>query len=201
MPAPSDFYSFNFQSVFEWSALVIVLISVAYAAIVIKNEKISYLEDSLSISIGLVQLFYPKWWGVSKSSDNEVLFQRHDTRYDWQGRLRVYSSTQTVESFLNSYLKEKQIEPDGSYGSFEKTTEVSYLIKNEKVQKSCESFLRLESVATEKNEERIYLDIILIKFKSELEKVYVFESKSSVLNGCVEGPYFEECIKMLRFVA
>ena len=55
--------------------------------------------------------------------------------------------------------------------------------------------LRVEGKATEKVINRLYLDIYLFQYK---EDAYFFISRSSVLNGIVEGPFFEEMIYLAQ---
>ena len=55
--------------------------------------------------------------------------------------------------------------------------------------------VRLEGTATQEQTERLYYDAFLVREIKSGHYLYA-ESKSSILNGLVEGPYFEEV--MLR---
>ena len=58
--------------------------------------------------------------------------------------------------------------------------------------------VHLEGSATEEEGEgeRIYFDAYLVHHPEKKCVLYA-ESKSTILNGPVEGPYFEECLKKL----
>ena len=52
-------------------------------------------------------------------------------------------------------------------------------------------------MASEGDTKRVYMDIVIAY--SETQNFYLQAiSKSSILNGCVEGPYFEKVIQNLE---
>ena len=55
--------------------------------------------------------------------------------------------------------------------------------------------IEVGGTATENTIDRIYYDIAMIRSDNE---ILICESKSSILNGAVEGPYFEEVLKRIR---
>ena len=54
-------------------------------------------------------------------------------------------------------------------------------------------------MATEDIENRIYLDIMIYKDIMQ-EDFLLCISRSSILNGMVEGPYFEEVLKTMEII-
>ena len=60
--------------------------------------------------------------------------------------------------------------------------------------------LRLEGTATEDGQERLYYDAFIVRHIDQGQYLYA-ESRSSILNGLVEGPYFEEVMLRLERVS
>ena len=57
---------------------------------------------------------------------------------------------------------------------------------------------RMEGMSTINGIERAYFDIFVCEYHG---KVLIGKSHSSILNGCVEGPYFEEVLQRLKVQA
>ena len=123
----------------------------------------------------------PVWWSILKKSETSIQFHRADTRYDWHAKCELFSDqVLDLEKFTITKLEQENILFD------QECTDISFHGEN----------LRIEGTATRDNEQRLYLDIYVVRNNSN--DIYYFESRSSILNGCVEGPYFEELIKSIR---
>jgi hexokinase len=73
------------------------------------------------------------------------------------------------------------------------------IFRDSEIQREFQEVIRVEGKASQKVIERIYYDIYLTRRLNE-PGYFIFESKSSVLNGLVEGPYFEESLSELEFL-
>lgn len=181
---------------FEWCVLLAFLLFVVKAAVAIKNEKNTYLSDGVLIDFQKFEILVPRWWTITYQSSDKMCFERTDTRYDWKAtfeRLRCPPSKELVEHFCQ-IMQEKHIEFDQDTSiihSPELLTNLKLLAANE-IQA-----IRVEGTATENLSERLYYDALVL-FDSKRNETYLFESRSSILNGLLEGPYFEEAIKNIK---
>lgn len=197
---PSMQHPLNFwlnSNFYSWIVLILFLLFLIYMAKVVIQEKKQFLEDGHWIDWHNFRFFVPAWWTLSNdtllTNDTQLTFYRADTHYDWFFKIGKREE-QDLINIKNTFLASNQIELDDDAVI---TTEKSYLLKNEILLKKVEDFFRIESTATQQQEDRIYLDATWIKFRENF--VLEFISKSSVLNGGVEGPYVEEVIKEIRF--
>jgi hypothetical protein len=196
IPAPSE-SNFSYWSLFEWLVFLLIIFFGIYAAWAIKNEKTTFHEDSVDYPWGHFLLPIAKWWSQVSYPENDqaIVFERSDTRYEWSCFFEIEATDLSAQEFLENWIIKEQIELDNSYDSFAETKDASYLIKDTAALEMIESFYRLEGTATLAKEKRIYLDVVTFK---SFGKLYFAKSISSILNGCVEGPYFEETLKSIR---
>ncbi len=192
---PSD-HGFDFSIFIEWGLLIGVLIFLFYTAKKIQYEKIEFLDDATWTNFFEFKLPIPKWWSMTEEH-SKLVFHRTDTRYDWVARFSKEKSEDSVDEFILSYLENNKIVLDNSYDSYEKTVNSEYLILDQEVNQKISEFVRYEATATVHNLKRAYFDLIAFRGKDK-KSIFFFESRSSILNGCVEGPYFEESIKNLK---
>mgnify|MGYP000704286129 CR=1 FL=1 len=194
---PPSFSNFNYTFVFQWILLIVILFFFYYAARKIKAEKSSFLEEAEHLSFKKLSLPIPFWWSQIKVVEQNTLkFQRSDTKYDWSCTIKEVAVKTTVLSYADHYLKENEIVLDNSYDSYEKTVRADYLFKNESTFEGVEDFIRYEATGTKNETDRIYLDLVCFRISGD-KNIYHMESTSSILNGCVEGPFFEESLKNL----
>ncbi|MCB9094224.1 MAG: hypothetical protein H6621_04060 [Halobacteriovoraceae bacterium] len=132
-----------------------------------------------------------KWWAVREQSENLLKFYRSDTHYEWNATFELVKSTLTCDDYSYEYLEREEIVMDEDSLKSDKS---EYLIASPEVNACLEDYWRIEGTGTIAESERLYLDLVVFKLKTHPE-VYHCESRSSVLNGCLEGPYFEEAIK------
>lgn len=176
------------EHIFEWSLLIIILIALTYSAYIIKNEKNVAINTGVKIEFGGLEFIIPRWWTQVSEDLGKLIFKRTDTHYEWQATF-----VELDESFNHLSLQ----------NCFEKYAISQNLIFDEenaiiKVPNEILSFknldveaLRIEGTATQESERRVYIDLVFFKNES---KIFLLESKSSILNGLLEGPFFEEMI-------
>ena len=188
------------QSILEWIAFGFIFAFGIYTMIVIKNEKNKYLDNAREIVFKQFKLKVPTWWGeVPTDSSEELCFKRLDTRYEWEAKFiwnQVGDKIDLIELFKNKIHERKIL--------FDEDTSIIYNpsdFQNGQLVKSGRyEMVRLEGTATADRHERLYYDAFIVR---EIESgAYLYaESKSSVLNGLVEGPYFEEVMIRLDIVS
>ena len=181
------------QSFIEWSVVVAFILFLLYTLWVIKGEKSQAMEFAKTYNFGPLIFSIPPWWGEDANNE-KLIFSRHDTRYDWKATFSWLSSTLSLEDELQKQLKEKEIEMDPETIT---CLDHNVLMREENLKQSIESFLRVEGTATQAECDRLYYDACLVKLKNKDEILYC-ESKSSVLNGSLEGPFFEEVLAQLK---
>jgi hypothetical protein len=187
------------RPILEWLSFFLLMGLGVYTMWVIKNEKKSYLKNAREVFFKQFKLLTPPWWGtVPSGSDNEIIFKRLDTRYDWEAHF--IWNPEPVEMDIIELFK-KQIHDRKIL--FDEETSIIYnpsdfrdgiLINSGKYE-----MVRLEGTATADRQERLYYDAFLIREKETGGYLYA-ESKSSVLNGLIEGPYFEEVMIRMELV-
>lgn len=176
--------------IIEWSIFAAVIIALIYTMIVIKEEKRSYQENARPVQFHALKLLVPSWWTQTLNEKDKICFERTDTRYEWKATLSLkpMQTDRTVEESLLEWLKEKDV-------LFDEQNSVIHNPESFHRHPCVESgeweIVRLEGTATQAQIERVYLDTYLIRDKKE-GLHYFCESRSSVLNGLIEGPYFEE---------
>lgn len=188
--------SFLLKNIFEWSILVILILAAIYTAYIIKNEKKHYIKNAKSIPFFEFTLFVPHWWGEVKTElSNQLIFKRLDTRYEWEATFTWLK--EPVEKDIIELYKERISE---RHILFDEENTIIYnphsFTENDLIKNGEYEMVRLEGTATQDRSERLYYDAFLIRNSKSGEYMYA-ESKSSVLNGLVEGPYFEEVMQRL----
>ena len=178
------------SNIFWWILLITLLLLATYAAFIIRGEKDKALEDSVLLKFKSLEIPIPPWWTATTSLDNFIVFERVDTHYEWQSR---FSFTQEnfrdlQAAFENLALKHKLV--------FDKDTSIIHRPQSFKslYEQGLET-LRVEGTATKASEERVYYDAALIKVD---DGIVILESESSVLNGLLEGPFFEQALLHIR---
>ena len=164
---------------------------------IIRRESSTMLEESNPITFNGLILHIPRWWTQTGFDDNSIQFERTDTRYDWYARFSWFPESSKIP--LTDILHEKVEKDELDYDKDDVTIETDsrVLFRNENIQTRFKEMIRVEGKASEKIENRIYLDLCLIR-DHERNGYYLFESRSSVLNGMVEGPFFEEVLAELE---
>ncbi len=176
---------------------VIALIGVGfYTMKIIGEEKSSFKEDSYQVTFGNLCLLIPNWWSITNQTENQLRFERTDTRYDWYANYTYFPSHEgkDLPKLLEEKLNLEEIEFDEDV-VFE--TDSRVLFRDSKVQEHFQEVIRVEGKASQRVVDRIYYDIYLMRAQNN-PGFFIFESRSSVLNGLVEGPYFEESLSEIE---
>jgi hypothetical protein len=182
----------------DWLILITLLGLALYTLKIIGQEKSSFKQDSYEVQFGDLSLMIPNWWSIQKSTDNQLKFERTDTRYDWYSLFTYYPDHQDKELplLLEEKLNHEEIEFDMDV-VFE--TDSRVLFRDDEIQKEFQEIIRVEGQGSQNVVDRIYYDIYLMRRLND-RGYFIFESRSSVLNGLVEGPYFEESLSELSFI-
>ena len=171
-----------------WSFLILSLLALSYAALKIKNEPNDYLKKSKIINFQGFLLQVPSWWSATVNNTNLLRFERLDTRYDWYAEYWTIQKNELKpkELLINQINQLKIIfDTRENVENFEIKTEQSNLIQ----------IARAEGMSTINGIDRAYFDLFVAEYKG---KILFGKSHSSILNGCVEGPYFEEVLQRLK---
>lgn len=189
---------FILQHALSWLLLIGALLFSVYALFVIKNEVQTYKDDSAPIRIGRIEIDIANWWTLVKTLPQGFRYERTDGRYEWFGKFECFNPSRfiKIEDIFDSYIKEQDIalDPDSIV-----TTESSHIFKEIPTRKAITECVRVEGKGSQHNNKRIYWDLYIFRIGTEKE-YYQFESWSSVLNGMLEGPFFEEAVSLIRLI-
>ena len=190
----------NIGLAFEWFAFFLLMALGVYTMRVIKKEKSNYLENAQEIIFKNFKLITPRWWSlIDTQSDDEICFKRLDSRYDWEARF--YWNTSPSDKDLIELFKEKIYERKILFDEENSVIHnPSDFIEKDLIKSGEYEMLRLEGMATADGQDRLYYDAFIIRHIINGHYLYA-ESKSSILNGLVEGPYFEEVMLRLELVS
>jgi len=181
----------NINFGFDWVILILFLAALIYTMKVIKSEKNKVLKDGVLFKLGNIELLVPPWWSATTNTSEELIFERTDTRYDWKGTFKCLAPPAEpldLQQYFIDLIKEKKLLLDESHAY----TPAETLHLDHRI-------LHIESTATFEGVERVYYDAYLA-FEPTARQLYYFESLSSVLNGMIEGPYFEGAAKEFKKV-
>lgn len=189
----------TFSNVIEWLIFFILIGFGIYTLRVIKTEKANYLQNAKHIAFKKFKLIVPQWWGeVPTNTTDEIMFKRLDTRYDWEARFHWFEKRSELD--LIDLFKEKINERHILFDEENSVIHNPHDFKDKPIIASGNfEMVRLEGMATADRAERLYYDAFLIREIKSGHYLYA-ESKSSVLNGLVEGPYFEEVMQRIELL-
>lgn len=180
---------------FDWIILISLIVGAFYTMKVIGQEKSSFKQDSYLVQFGRLSLMIANWWTITEQSENKLRFERTDTRYDWYATFSYFPAHEdkTLPQLLEDKLNLENIEFDEDV-VFE--TDSRVLFRDSRVQEYFQEVIRVEGKGSQNVVDRIYYDIYIMRAQNE-PGYFIFESWSSVLNGSLEGPYFEESLSEL----
>lgn len=181
----------------DWLILLSLLGFALYTLWIVRQESTTFLEDSFEVEFQHLNLPIPNWWSITRQENLLIEFKRTDTRYDWYARFEFFPAPD--ETILTDVLAQKvemeELDYDKEDVSIE--TDSRVLFRDPKTQAYFSEVIRVEGKASQRIEERTYFDMYLFRHKAE-NGYYICESRSSVLNGLVEGPFFEECLSLMK---
>jgi hypothetical protein len=162
------------------------------------QERSSFKEDSYEVQFGLLSLTIPNWWTITGQDKNHLIFERTDTRYDWYARFEYFPEHQDLplDKILENKLNLEKLEFDQDV-VFE--TDSRVIFRDTDIQRHFQEVIRVEGKASQDVVERTYYDVYIMRGLED-QGYFIFESRSSILNGLVEGPYFEESLAELSFI-
>lgn len=184
----------------SWVLLGLFLLSLLYTLIVVLEEKDSFLENAKDFSFRQFSFKIPSWWGLVKNEEDIIRWERTDTRYDWQATLKWDAKLNkeiSIEEDFKNRIEELEMVFDLDSSDILMPSDFK---DRPEVKEGHIELVRIEGTATQKGTERCYLDAFLIR--DHLRGGCLFAtSLSSVLNGVVEGPYFEEMMLKMSWQA
>lgn len=184
----------------SWALLAAFLLFLAYTLVVVKEEKASFKESAKDYSFHQFTFKVPSWWGLIEEKENLVRWQRTDTRYDWEAKLEretTLNKNISIEEDFKNRIEELELIFDLDSSDILMPADFK---DREEVEKGELEIVRIEGTATQKGTERCYFDAFLFRDHKRGETLFA-SSHSSVLNGLVEGPYFEEMMKSAHWKA
>ena len=184
------------QHYWEWLILGAMVAGAFYTLHIIGQESSSFREDSYSVEFGVLKLMIPNWWSITLQDPTKMKFERTDTRYDWYAIYEYFPDHEEkpLDELLKDKLNLEKIEFDMDV-VFE--TDSRVLFRDSVVAEHFQEVIRVEGQGSQDVVDRIYYDIYIMRGLGD-QGYFIFESRSSVLNGLVEGPYFEESLSELE---
>ncbi|MGE3609236.1 MAG: hypothetical protein AB7I27_06575 [Bacteriovoracaceae bacterium] len=182
----------------DWLILIVMIGAAIYTMKVIGQEKSTFKDEAYEVQFGNFKLMIPAWWTLTEQSSTRLKFERTDTRYDWFSTFEYFPDHQdkTLPKLLEEKLDLEKIEFDQDV-TFE--TDSRVVFRDSKIQEHFQEMIRVEGMATQNIVDRIYYDIFIMRGLND-SGYFMFVSWSSVLNGSLEGPYFEESMAELSFI-
>ena len=187
----------NFGLAMEWLVFFVLMGLGIYTMRVIKNEKNTYIKNARIVVFKNFKLYTPSWWTqIDEANADEISFKRTDTRYDWEARFmwNTSPSEKDIQELFIDKIHQRRILFDEENSVIHNPSDFR---EKELIASGKYEMLRLEGTATADRAERLYYDAFLIRDTHNGHYMYA-ESKSSILNGLVEGPYFEEVMLRLE---
>jgi hypothetical protein len=183
---------------FEWLVFISLIGGAIYTMRIIGEEKSTFKDESYEVQFGKLSLMIPNWWSITEQAENHLKFERTDTRYDWNAVYAYYPDheNKTIPQLLEEKLNKELLEFDMDV-VFE--TDSRVLFRDSEIQEHFQEIIRVEGKASQNVVDRVYYDIYITRAQND-QGYFIFESRSSVLNGLVEGPYFEESLSELSFI-
>lgn len=175
----------NHPHFYQWLTLGVTLLILTYAAFKIKNEPEQYDKTSVQRKLGKYLLKVPSWWGLTSESESKLQFERTDTRYEWAVTFEtINAEISNPEEQLKNLVADLGVKFDLGFDS-------------EKIELDRVCIYRHEGMSTENEIKRVYMDIAIVTIKDSDQYMEVI-SRSSILNGCVEGPYVEKVLQNIE---
>lgn len=183
---------------FDWLVLLSLIGGAIYTMKIIGEEKSTFKDESYQVTFGGLSLMIANWWTIVDQTPETLRFERTDTRYDWYATFRYFPQHEekTLPKLLEEKLDLEQIEFDEDV-TFE--TDSRVLFRDSEIQEYFQEVIRVEGKGSQNVVDRVYYDIYIMRAQNE-PGYFIFESWSSVLNGSLEGPFFEESLAELSFI-
>lgn len=175
----------------DWIIFISIILVLIYTMIVIKDEKTSFRETAITKTFNHFAFDIPSWWGLVHEDSSDLRYQRLDTRYEWEAHFHFipeYEANKTIEDDFKERIQALRILFDPDSGVIMNPSD--FKTHPQVINDRC-TIVRVEGMATQDQTLRRYLDAFLIRDHYTRTAIFA-TSMSSILNGLVEGPYFEE---------
>ena len=182
----------------EWIIIFLFFLALGgllYTAFVVMEEDAAYRDNAREIHLGHFRFLLPSWWKLVDKKEDAAQFCRNDVKLDWFAGFKILPHGPSIEKVVQDIVEKKNIVFDRANASILTTRDFG---DRPEVRDGLVEIARIEGTATEKEDQRIYYDIFLFK-DNKNKQVVLCESKSSVLNGMIEGPYFEKAVINYRY--
>ncbi len=176
----------------DWAIVIFILLGLVYTLIVVREEHASFRDSAIPIDFHHFRFLIPSWWLPKRENSHQYSFKRRDSHHDWKASLYWFDDSSDALSLIEcgrSFMREKNIQFDFGEG----------FVKNPMAKfkghpsRSCDEveMVRIEGAATKAGIERKYIDIFVAKIRKQKGHLLAV-SECGILNGPLEGPYFEE---------
>lgn len=136
----------------------------------------------------------PPWWELSEGTENSKRFLRPHTNYGLVIELQCLTTSSELTEFTAKWLAQEE-------GIFDAEVVVraypEKVFSNKKLESEIDQAMRWEGAITFHEEERYYLDLLLLRLKND-PLLYVLRYQCSILSGTVEGPFYEELLETME---
>ena len=177
---------------YEWAIVAFCLLGLIYTLIVIKEENASFRDSAIPINFHQFRFLIPSWWLLTEEDSHQYSFKRRDSHHDWKASLYWFDNSSDSLSLIErgrSFMREKGIQFDFGHG-FVKNPKARFEGRSSRSNDKVE-MVRIEGAATKAGIERKYIDIFVAKIRKQ-EGHLLAVSECGILDGPLEGPYFEE---------
>ena len=175
------------NNLLSWSVIITMISLLIYTAIVVSREGNLYKKYARKVLFHHFIFLLPPWWVETQGGEGGLRFERD--RWFAEFKILPYK-VHHLETMLQGIVREKELVFDGD-------TKIISKPKLKGVSEQLE-VLRVEGMATKGGERRVYCDIFLIKDRKN-RQFLLGESCCPVLEGMIEGPYFEKVLMNLRY--
>lgn len=181
---------------FSWLLFFGFIGFLIYTLKVVSSENELVEHNHQVFGIGNFQIKVPNWWtdNLKSTTAQTISFERTDTSYEWFAEFTWYLKGNLPKGNLDDFLRQN-MELEGmefDLSEVNLTDNESYP-EAKKFQDGTYQLYRIEGTATQNKTKRCYVDAFLLEDKEKGEVLYG-KSWASVLNGMLEGPYFEKAL-------
>ena len=184
----------NLWEYWPWGLAILLLLAMVHTLIVVKEERFSFHDSAIPIHFHYFHFLIPSWWLPKQENSHQYSFERRDAHHDWKASLYWFDDSESPLSLVErgrSFMREKCIQFDEDSG-FVKNP-VAMFEGHPTHPSNKVEMVRIEGTATKGGIERKYIDLFVAKARKQKGHLLAI-SECGILNGPLEGPYFEEVI-------
>lgn len=181
---------------FSWLVFISIILILIYTLRIVDSEEQIVDENHQIFGIGHFQIKVPNWWtdNLKSTSTQSISFERTDTAYEWFAEFTWFQKNNLPTAQLDDFLREN-MQLDGMEFDLHEVqlSDKETYASASKVKDGTYQLYRIEGTATQEKTKRCYVDAFLLEDLKNGEVLYG-KSWSSILNGMLEGPYFERVL-------